>query len=131
VSASRRPPPPRRGPGPRAGFTLVEVLLAMMILSVGLLALAGLGVTASVGARAGTQQTIAAAVAQSRFDSLASLPCRDLATAGPTTGTALTRGVRERWVVRDGVNVKNFVDTLTFPGRTRPLVYLTVLPCRD
>lgn len=117
--------------GTPAGFTLVEVVAAIMVLAIGLLAVAGLAVTASATTRYGARQTIAAAVAQSRFDSLSSVPCRGLAVTGPTMGTSTTRGVSENWVVTDGNNVKNLADTLRVVGRTRPLVYLTVLPCRD
>jgi hypothetical protein len=101
------------------------------VLSIALLAIAGLGVTAAGMTRRGTQQVVAAAVAQSRFDSLSSVPCRGLAVTGPTSGTSTTRGVVERWVVTDGNNVKNLADTLRVPGRTGALVYRTVLPCRD
>lgn len=140
----RRPPPcppappapatPRRrgaSAGRRAGFTVVEVIAAIVLLAVGLLALAGLGVTASRVARQGAQQTLAASLAQSRFDSLASLPCATLASAGPIGGTSTVRGIRERWVVRDGRDVKRLTDSLTVPRRTRVLVYESVIPCRN
>jgi hypothetical protein len=41
------------------------------------------------------------------------------------------RGVREAWVVTDGWNVKRLADTLTVPGRATPLVYVSVIPCRE
>ena len=136
MSAARGPAPGRRrtglahGPAP-AGFTVIEVLMAVMVLGVALLSIAGLAATAARMARGGSNQVVAAAVAQSRFDSLSSLPCRTLGVPSPTVGTASTRGVVESWAVTDGYNVKNFVDTLTVPGRTGRLVYRTVLPCRD
>ncbi len=117
--------------GSRAGFTLVEVLVAIVLLAVGLLSLAGLAVTAARTTRQGGTQTVAATLAQSRFDSLASLPCQTLAVSGPISGTATFRGIRERWVVRDGRDVKRLTDSLTVPGRTRPLVYESVIPCRN
>jgi Tfp pilus assembly protein PilV len=103
----------------------------MLILAIGLLAIAGLAVTASATTRFGVRQTVAASIAQSRFDSLSSVPCRGLAVGGPTTGAATSRGVSESWAVTDGNNVKNLFDTLRVAGRSRPIVYLTVLPCRD
>jgi hypothetical protein len=79
----------------------------------------------------GGRQTSASSIAQARFDSIASLPCATLAPSGPQTGkTTAARGVRESWAVTDGSNVKNIVDTLWVTGRARPLVYLSVLPCR-
>ncbi len=115
----------------RAGFTIVEVLAAVFLLAVGLLAVAGLAAVAQRTTRRGTTQTLAAAIGQSRFDSLASLPCRTLAVNGATTGGATTRGVRERWRVTDGVNVKVLRDSLWVPGRHTPVVHVSVIPCRD
>ena len=116
----------------RRGLTLVEVILAMFMLSVGLLALAGLSAGASKAIRGGGTQVVAAAVAQSRFDSLSSVPCAGLAANGGTTaGSATTRGVREQWTVTDGRNIKRLNDLIEVPGRTRQLVYQSVIPCRD
>ena len=129
--ATRSRPRPRRLPRGRSGMTLIEVIVAVTLLAIGLLSVAGLGITALKTTRGGSQQTVAAAVAQSRFDSLSSLPCRTLAVSTPTTGTATTRGVVERWRVVDGFNVKRLTDSLTVPGRANPLVYLSVIPCRD
>lgn len=120
-----------RAPADRRGFTLIEVIAAIMLLSIGLLAIAGLGVVAAKTTRRGSTQTLAAAIAQSRFDSLSSLPCASLAAAGATSGTSTTRGVVERWRVVDGWNVKRLTDSLTVPGRANPLVYQSVIPCRE
>ena len=118
---------------PRGGFTLVEIVFAILLLAIGLLAIAGLGIAASQTTRRGSIQTVAAAIAQSRFDSLASVPCRTLANGGATAGTSTFRGVRERWsVTNDGTSmiIKRLSDSLWVPGRSRPLVYLSVIPCR-
>jgi len=122
---------PRRRP--RRGFTIVEILVAIILLAVGLVSLAALGPATMKMTRAGALQTAATARAEARFDSLASLPCQTLAANGsPTEGAGtLERRIREHWVVTDGRNVKRLVDTLWVPGRTRPLVYLNVLPCRE
>ena len=115
----------------RRGFTIVEMLFAMIVLSIGLLALAGLALATSRMTRGGSIQTVASALAQARFDSIASLPCQPLWTAGTTRGTPPAfRGIRESWVVTAGPARLNLVDTLRVPGRTRPLVYQNVLPCR-
>ncbi|GLC26248.1 hypothetical protein rosag_27610 [Roseisolibacter agri] len=121
---------PRRA-ADRRGFTLIEVIAAIILLSIGLLAVAGLGVVAAKTTRRGSTQTLAAAIAQSRFDSLSSLPCATLATAGATSGTSTTRGVVEKWRVVDGWNVKRLTDSLTVPGRANTLVYQSVIPCRE
>jgi type IV pilus assembly protein PilV len=123
-------PGPRR-PTARRGFTLIEVIAAIILLTIGLLAIAGMGVVAAKTTRRGSTQTLAAAIAQSRFDSLSSLPCNTLAATGPTTGTSTTRDIVERWRVVDGWNVKRLTDSLTVPGRTNTLVYQSVIPCRE
>lgn len=117
----------------RRGFTIIELLVAIILLAVGLLSLAALGPATMRMARGGSIQTTATALAEGRFDSLASLPCQTLAPPGyPTAGSGTReRRIREHWVVTDGHNVKRLVDTLWIPGRTRPLIYQNVLPCRD
>ena len=120
-----------RPPQDRRGFTLIEVIAAIMLLSIGLIAVAGLGVVAAKTTRRGSTQTLAAAIAQSRFDSLSSLPCASLAANGVSSGTSTTRNVVERWRVVDGWNVKRLTDSLTVPGRANTLVYQSVIPCRD
>ena len=116
---------------PRAGLTLVELLVAMMILTVGLLGLASIAAVSAKLVRGGATQTTAASVAQSRFDLLASAKCSVIANQPRFVGTATTRGIRERWVVEDGNDVVYVTDTVRIPGRAAPLVYLSVLPGRD
>ncbi len=121
----------------RAGFTLVEVLMAVTLLAVGLLAIAGLGATAARAVRGGGAQTRAAAVAQSRLDSLASVPCARIVAAIPAgqtavVGTATTRGVTEQWTARmenNGQTVR-VTDALTVPGRAAAYHYVSVRACR-
>lgn len=125
------PPPRRRTPGARPGFSLVEVLVTTILVTVGLLAVAGMAINAVRTTRSGSIQTVAAAVAQSRFDSLASVPCNGLASNGATAGTAEQRGIVERWRVIDGRNVKELTDSLRVPTRAGWLVYRSVIPCRD
>jgi type IV pilus assembly protein PilV len=126
------------GPGPRAGFTLIEVMVAMMLLSLGLLAVAGLAATSARAVRGGGAQTRAAAIAQSRFDSLSSVPC-PARTVPPLpdgtvvgSGTAVTRGVTEAWSARleSSGNMIRMTNTLTVPGRTRSYGYVSVRACR-
>jgi len=128
---ARRPLARRAHRARRAGFTLVELLVALVLLTVGLLAMAGVAVTASKQIRAGGTQTVAAAIAQSRFDVFAAQACSNLANNPVVVGTATTRRIVEKWVITDGNDVVFIADTVRIPGRTRPLVYLSVLPCRD
>jgi len=89
---------PRAAAAAREGFTLVELLVAIVILSVGVLGLASTAAVVTRQIGGGAQQTRAAAVAQTRFEELRSMPCA--AYGGlPFTGTGDAGGFREAWAV--------------------------------
>ena len=115
----------------RAGMSLVEMIVAIVLLGVGLLAMAALSVVLNAQARGSRVQQVAAMVVQSRLDSLASISCQALAPSGPMTGTTVTRGVTEKWSIIDGNDTKIIRDTVTFAGRKKPIAYLSIIPCRD
>jgi len=121
----------RRLTRPRHGMTIVELMVAILLLSVGLLGMAGFSFTMTKQFQSSGLQGTAALVVQSRLDSVASIHCSNLAPSGPQTGTAVTMGVRESWVITDGNDIKTVVDTVTFAGRKNPLVYQSIIPCRD
>ena len=109
-------------------MTLIELIVAMLVLSVGLLGTLTVAVSVLRQQRGGMQQTVAAGIAQARLDSLTSIGCAALTTLG---GSATQRGVTETWTVTDGRNVK-FIDiSITVPGRKTPVLYETVIPCRE
>lgn len=65
------------------GFTLIEVMISATILAVGLLALAGMQVSAIRGGKQGRHTTEAAAVARSQLEQFDRMPWGSLAaTAG-------------------------------------------------
>jgi hypothetical protein len=70
-------------------------------------------------------------IVQSRLDSVSSIRCQALAPSGTQTGIVNYRGVTESWVVADGNDIKVITDTVRFSPRTRPLVYRSIIPCRD
>lgn len=117
----------------RRGMSLIEVLVAVMVLTIALLGLAGMSGTVARQLGGGSRQTSAAMIVQSRIDSIASIaPCTALVAEGATrSGTTVTRGVTERWRLIDGNNVIRLIDTVTFSGRKRPLVYESLIPCRN
>jgi prepilin-type N-terminal cleavage/methylation domain-containing protein len=80
--------------GRRAGFTVMELIVAIVILSIGLL---GLAATSGVVMRligGGGHQTVAANVALARFEQLRGLSCGRM-----TSGSAINRNVQEVWSV--------------------------------
>jgi prepilin-type N-terminal cleavage/methylation domain-containing protein len=120
----------QRGSRARAGFTIVEMIVAIMVLSIGVLGLASTAAVVQRQMASGERQSVAATIAQSRFDELTSRNCD--AVSG-TSGAASHRNgqILERWNVIDGDKVKQITDTIRITGRVNPLVYTTYVPCRN
>ena len=114
----------------RDGVSLVEILVAVVMLTVAVGGLLGSSAAVASQMGGGVRQTVAAGVAQARLDSLTSLSCAQLA-AGAATGSSATRGVKESWTVTDGRNIKTIAVNIQIPRRTKTLVYSMVIPCRD
>jgi type IV pilus assembly protein PilV len=142
LARRRRPAPGVRGGAgdtgrrPRDGFTLAEIIVAIVILTIGLLAMASTSGAVARQMTGARRQTVAATIAQSRFDSLTSVRCAALAPASGTTstttsGSSTRGGVTETWTVTDGDDIKNITVRISFPGLSSPLVYQSILPCRD
>lgn len=113
--------------GGRTGFTLVELIVAMLMLTIGLLGLASVGAVVLKQMRGGTYQTIAASIAQSRFEQFEGDPCSSIAS-----GTATVRGMTEKWTAAAmGLRAKAIRDTVTFAGTsgTRKVGIHTVVAC--
>lgn len=111
----------------RSGFTIVELIVAMLMLTIGLLGLAGVGAVVLKQMKGGTYQTIAASIAQSRFEELEGDPCASIAG-----GTATVRGMGEQWTVANlGLRAKTVYDTVSFASSsgTRKVGIHTVVSC--
>ncbi|HUE89453.1 MAG TPA: prepilin-type N-terminal cleavage/methylation domain-containing protein [Vicinamibacterales bacterium] len=104
----------RRTSRTRAGFTIVELIVAMLMLTIGLLGLAGVGAVVLKQMKSGTYQTIAASIAQSRFEQFEGDPCNSI-----SSGSATVRGMTETWTASAvGIRAKAIQDTVTFSGTT-------------
>lgn len=115
----------------RSGVTIIEVIIAMIVLTFGLLGMAGFSLTVTKQFKASSKQETAALMVQSRIDSVASIRCQLLAPSGTQSGTLTLLGVTERWSIADGNDTKILTDSVTFSPRTRALVYRSIIPCRD
>jgi prepilin-type N-terminal cleavage/methylation domain-containing protein len=118
----------RRGHRARArgGFTLVEMIVAILILTVGVLGLAGTAmyVTRMVGG--GAQQTLAAGIAQSQFEALRASSC-----ASARSDSAVTRGISSSWTVTPvarGLDVTVRVRLVT-PAGTNTRSFRSLITC--
>lgn len=100
----------------RSGFTIVELIVAMLMLTIGLLGLAGVGAVVLKQMKGGTYQTIAASIAQSRFEQLEGDPCATI-----VGGSASVRGMTENWYVTAlGLRAKTVYDTVTYASSKGP-----------
>ena len=106
-----RPVTPRRA---RRGFTLVEVILAMVLLAVGLLALASGSVGVMRQMRSGNKASVATRVAQARMEKLRSRGCATL-----SSGSATTNGMPEKWIatVNPAARVNAVAETVFYSSR--------------
>lgn len=112
-----------------SGFTIVEVLVAIVIMALGVLGLAGTASSVSRLIGGGAQQTIAANIALSRFEKLRSSTC-----AGIVSGTATTRGMTEHWIATaSSASLNSVTDTVRYTaagGRhPSPLVFTSFVKC--
>jgi type IV pilus assembly protein PilV len=74
--------------GPNAGFTLVESMLTVAIMGVGLLALAGLQVTALRGNDLSRRMTTAVSIAEQKLEQLKNTPYTNIQTEAASEVTA-------------------------------------------
>ena len=127
MSARIRTRKTRRPTGSRKGFTLVELLVALMVFAVGMLGLAATAGSVTRMMGGARRQTIAATVAQSRLERIRSSPCASL-----VSGSDTVRGVISIWTitaVSRGVNVSETVRYPTSRGGMRSKTYTTALSC--
>lgn len=116
-------------PPKNSGFTIVEVLVAIVIMAIGVLGLASTASNVSRLIGGGAQQTLAANIAMSRFEQLRSTSCADMAG-----GTATRRGMSEHWTVQSsGAFLYAATDTVTYTAaggrKPSPLVFTSYVTC--
>jgi prepilin-type N-terminal cleavage/methylation domain-containing protein len=105
----------------RKGFTIVEIVLAITILLVGVLAFVGTsGYTARMLTR-GNRSTKASFYAQERLETLASMRCANLAAGTSTSAGGVYSHV---WTISDALSnnskrIRLITSYLSRPGVTR------------
>lgn len=129
VRSRERLRPRPRGVGPRgeAGFGLVEVLVAVTILAVGLLAVAGLTWAVATQTREATVRTGQTLAAQQVVDAMVARGYEALATG--SSDTTLVVGERSYTVAREvtqaGPDLKQVVATVSGAEGIAPRVFTT------
>jgi prepilin-type N-terminal cleavage/methylation domain-containing protein len=116
------------------GFTLAEVLVAILILSVGLLAIASSSGTVYRLLGYGKRSTEAANVAASRMEWLRREANRTTPRCSALTngGDTLPSGVTERWTIAAELRSRSVVVVVTTPtgrGTTTDSIF-TLLDCQ-
>jgi len=107
------------------GFALIEVIVALALLTVAVFSLANTGGRLVGVGVAATLRTRATARLASVSDSLRSVPCLSVAS-----GTDSTVGVRVTWRVSVGNATRAVVVTAAFTDRsTHTLVSESLIPC--
>lgn len=122
----------------RQGFTLVEVLVAMMVLTIGVMALVGASATVTKMIGGGRHDTRAVLVAEQRLEVLRQQAYRQtpFCTHGSFAGgNATTLGMTERWGITGAGSSRTIVDTVIYRvhrnrGRATDTLRLqTVISC--
>lgn len=127
---STRSHPAPRAARPRRGSTLVEMLVAMMIISVGILGLSSGAMLVTRLMGGGARQALVANTVQAHLEKLRASSCASL-----TGGQDTVRGVITRWTVTSvtrGVDVAVTAQYALAGGRAGTLhtqSYKTIFPC--
>jgi type IV pilus modification protein PilV len=97
----------------KEGFSLVEVLIGLIILAIGILAIAGLQITSIVGTSFSNNLTQASVLAQDRLEFLKGLPLNDARLDTGTYNDVLDIGIFKRSYQTNRNANPNFV-TITY-----------------
>ena len=109
----------------RRAFALVEVIVALSLLSIAVFSLAATGVRLIAVGVSATRRTLATTQLASVVDSLRSVPCRAL-----VSGTDSTLGVRVTWSVSSGATSRTVIVSAGFRDRTaHTLRAESMIPC--
>lgn len=109
------------------GFTLIEILVALIILSVSLLALAGLMVTTTKNNSFGGHMTEAATFAQDKLEELRAIRWENISEGGSTDQKGGSTGINytRNWNVATSGVLKTITISINWQDRTNHSIRLT------
>src|SRR6266496_3015674 len=107
------------------GFTLVEAMVAIVVMAVGVLGLAGSAAVMTRQMSSGSRMAKATVVARSRVEQLSAQDCTKLAS-----GSASSSGVNEQWLVIPVTRAVRVKEKVTVAGQRTSWTrtYVTLLP---
>ena len=110
----------------RAGFTLAELLVALMVFSVGALAMVATSANVMTLITSSKNRTLAAAVAEARFERLRAQPC-----SAHRSDSTTTRGIGEVWTVVNLARADDVTVRVNFISNRRPQtrIYRSFITC--
>ena len=115
--------------GPRRGLTLIEIIIAIIVMSIGIMGLAGTASYVATQMGGGKAQTIASSLATKVADSLSARRCSSL-----VDGTETQRGVTVTWRVTPAVRTVTVNQSVRYTvsrGAQKTVSYQMVLQCPE
>lgn len=108
------------------GFTLIEILVALTILSISLLALAGLMVTTTKNNSFGGHMTEAATLAQDKLEELRAVRCQDIPDGAGSDQKSGATGINyaRNWGVTTNGALKAVTVTINWQERANHSIRL-------
>ena len=108
--------------GPNAGFTLVESMLTLAIISVSLLALAGLQITALRGNALSRRMTTAVSIAEQRLEQLKNMSYTNIQAEAATQVTVSNLQFTRQVTVTNGPlpNTKSVSVLVSWQEQSKP-----------
>jgi type IV pilus assembly protein PilV len=129
MNQRRHRPAGRAGARARRGLTLIEMIIAIIVMSIGIMGLAGTASYVAIQMGGGNVQTIAAGMATKVADSLSARRCSAL-----VDGTQTSRGVTVTWRIADSSRTKWVDESVQYRpkrGPVKTVSYVVVVQCPD
>jgi prepilin-type N-terminal cleavage/methylation domain-containing protein len=114
---------------PRRGLTLIEMIIAIIVMSIGIMGLAGTASYVATQMGGGNAQTIAASMSTKVADSLSARRCTSL-----VDGTETQRGVTVTWRVTPAVRTVTVNQSVQYKpkrGAVKTVSYQMVIQCPE